>query len=305
MEHLQKYVNDLRAKPIFSADEKRVEGYSFNYTKRILAPLKSAATWGAENFPGVFFDIGRGVKVPQDRNRNLTNARPAFTFSEVADFIFWLSGQENGWRILPGVALQGLAGLRVTEAHRLTWDRLDFAEGTLAIEGRTKNAPSVRLIPLPAFLLDILGEARERNRMRSEDSAWSESQRWNLLNRVVVSQEWKRGFSDYGREVGRYLRKWQSGCLIEPKGLRRTIFAEADRLGFLGQTLERYVGHSIKGISAVTFAHYLPLDLTAQVALMRERIVVHADAALSDHRERWNARAGSNVIPFQAASGGS
>ncbi len=66
---------------------------------------------------------------------------------------------ENPWPE-SGVAFQALAGLRVTEAIRLTWDRVDLEAGLIEISGITKTDSSKRVIPVAVRVLEALKRAQ-------------------------------------------------------------------------------------------------------------------------------------------------
>ena len=120
-------------------------------------PIRSASEKAALKWRGTFLDFAKGYSPP----RKAGGRRPQKVKSLVwvADFLLWLREAPGGWAVLPGVALQGLCGCRVTEMLRLTWDRVDLDRGTVRVDGEIKNEHSRRLIPLPQLVVEILAEA--------------------------------------------------------------------------------------------------------------------------------------------------
>ena len=139
----------------------------------------------------------------------------------MASFLAWLEKEETWRELSPGVALQGLCGLRLREAWRLRWERVDLERGFITVDGVVKNLSSVRRLPLPNLVLSLLGSVPHNG------------------DRVLAAYEDQ---TSYAKAIGRCLRKVFPGRKIEPKGLRRTLPTEAIREGWGGYALERYLG---------------------------------------------------------------
>ncbi len=102
-------------------------------------------------------DFTDGIKPGGTKPR----ATPSVSLRAVADFCDFARDYSNGVgrpfaRIEAGIALQGLAGLRLTEAMRLTWDKVDFDLRLIEISGEVKTDSSARLIPICARVEEAL-----------------------------------------------------------------------------------------------------------------------------------------------------
>jgi integrase len=144
-EYIQDFANGLARD---GKRERTIEIYTY--------PIRAASKKAAQNWPERFRDFATGFESP--KAEGLTEQ---FTKSLewVARFVLWLRDQPEGWKVLPGVALQVFLALRVEETLRLTWDRVDFGKGTILIDGELKNEFSRRILPMTALLRMILQDA--------------------------------------------------------------------------------------------------------------------------------------------------
>lgn len=249
LEHVERYVSDLQK-----------AGYSKNYIHRRVAPVKQACRWASRNWPEKFRNFAEGVKIRDGRGQAAA-ARSYLSLQRLGEFLVQLADAED-WNILPGVALQGACSLRLKEAFRLRWSDIDLGNGMIVVRGE-KNTHSVRRIPVPAVVLEIL-EAAPRNGER------------------VLS-----GFSDwrnYGRAVGKRLRGFLAAANVEPKGLRRTLPSEAWKAGWYGDALQVYRGHSPGRTSAIDWNHYIVVEPEKLNEMFLDQVVSHVDAALAEFR---------------------
>jgi len=236
------------------------EGKSARTIALYTLPIRAASLWAAANWPEYFRDFAKGYRPP-----NVEAVRPIrqyFTIPEVAEFLLWLREQEDGWKILPGVALQGLCGLRVLEVLRLTWDRVDLERRLVSIEGKVKNMWSIRTLPIPELVAEILREAPEGSR--------------------VVPTYSER--TTYSAMVAAALRKWRPGKKVEPRGLRRTLPSEAKLAGWDGFALERYLGHAPRD---VTERHYVTLSEDQILEMLAWQVASSVDCVLEPYLAAW------------------
>jgi integrase len=253
-EHLQRY-----------AKETVERGLKPKTIKHYCCPVRAVARWASRNW-GQVRDFSVGFRLPT-RKREIKyrekEHQPFLPLVESLDFLDWLSQQDNGWRILAGVALQVLGGLRVREALRLTWAKVDFERGTIIVDGIVKNIHSVRRIPIPEVALAILSQAprySERVVYRYDDS------------------------HPYGKAVTRALKRWQPGLQLEPEGFRRTIPTEATARGWNRFALERFIGHSPEGI---TERHYIGGSVESMENLLQKEVVQKVNEILACRLEEW------------------
>jgi len=192
--------------------------------------------------------------------------RRFLSLGEVADFLIWLRDQPKGWRIIPGVALQALAGLRILEALRLTWAQVDLENEWVTVEGKVKNAASVRRFPVCNLLATLLRMTPTKG------------------DRLL---SFYSDYTAYSSKVRDHFDKWKSGNGIEPRGLRRTLPSEAAKRGWSIYAVGRYLGHSPKSF---TERHYVALGEDPLEKLFRDEIVAKLDAILPN----WDAKRQQN-----------
>lgn len=176
--------------------------------------------------------------------------------------------------MLPGIALQGMVGLRLTEAFRLKWDSVDLDSGLVTIQGQVKGRMALRRIPIPELVMVILGEAE-----RSGDR--------------VLAPYSEHG--NYAKAVARCLRSWNAGLHREPKGLRRTLESEAAARGWEGYAFNRYLGRAPGSIAE---RHYIAVG-SKLVDLLREQVTRRIDEVLKPDHAEWIRLAGK-VIQLRA-----
>lgn len=136
--------------------------------------------------------------------------------------------------LMPGVALQGLSGLQLQEALRLTVPKVNLEAGTITIEGKVKNRWRVRRILFPEIVRDIQREAIETATDGDE--------------RIVRhgGRDWKA----YSSLLEGVLDRWAGGRRpIPPKDLRNTLPTVATNGGWAGYFVNRCLGHSPQTIA--------------------------------------------------------
>lgn len=260
LQHLQEYTRELI--------EKGLAKQTIALRTRV---VRMAARWAARNWRKQYEDWTKGFRVPNMPRPLDYSERTSLTLAQVCEFLLWLRKQPHGWNILPGVALQGLCGLRVCEVLRMRWNSVDLGAGTVTVAGVVKNPHSVRRLPVPDLVTTILVEAPRVSE--------------NLLAYKRRGAYW-RAFS----------RRWKryGGPEIEPKGLRRTLPTEAITHGFAGYALERYLGHSPR---TITDRHYVATDVQT---LMRSQIVERVNEIVAPYFDLWSPQTGSKlaVVPL-------
>ena len=221
-------------------------------------------------------------------------ARPpaAVFLADVVDLLEWLKAHRPAHEV--GTALCGLAGLRVSEALSLRWDRVDLKNGLIqVVEG--KNDYSNRTIPVARRVLEALERAKAAPALGGVV---------DVYGYVVLDGDGKpfRGHTPYGRRFVRGLRRWNAEISWAPKDLRKCLPTFSVAEGFWGAAVEQYLGHAASGITA---KHYVPRLATASdgergaledaMSVFRRQVVNHVDravdAALSKIEEKERERA--------------
>jgi integrase len=192
--------------------------------------------------PNVAERLGIGTKLVRP---------PARVFlPDVVSFVDWL--RDRGSRLEVAAALQGLAGLAIMEALRLTWDKVDLRRGWIEISGEVKNAHRNRVIPVCSRVVDALSRA----------SAASSSSGVELVRAPVVRSplgccyldgvdSWK----NFSREMAAMIRQWNPRVGWTPKDLRNCLPTFALGEGLQDHVWEQYIGHAAR---SVTERHYVP-----------------------------------------------
>ena len=147
-------------------------------TRLALQPLKQTARF-MEEFHSLP-DAAKGVKVGTQNKRKT----PKVALQDVLHFLDWLA--ENHPELEAGAALQGLSGLRLTEAWRMPWVKIDLRHALIEISGELKNASSERVIPVPKRVIQAL--EREENQAGQDESTKARTSRrfCNFVSQVEV-----------------------------------------------------------------------------------------------------------------------
>lgn len=265
-EHIQKYALDLAK-----------DGKQLKTIKHYCYPVRAICRWASLNWES-FRDVSQGFSLPrlkQIHHFETKNGKSFIPFDSLADYLLWLREKPDGWNLLPGVALQGLCALRMREALRLTWNKVDFKKGTIIVDGIVKNEHSVRCLPLPELAWEILKQTP-----REDD-------------RVVFAYDHSNPF---GKAVRRSLKRWNETNTVEPKGLRRTLITTAKRQRWHSFFLERYIGHSP---GTITDRDYVAGEDEDHLPFFLEEIVAPINQILKSSTRKWqrngNSGAGSKA----------
>jgi integrase len=167
---------------------------------------------------------------------------------DVVSFCDFLKAHDSHLEV--GACLQGLAGLQLLEALRLTWDKVDLKRGLIEISGEVKNEYRNRVIPVSSRVTDALRRLADRRKGSRE--------KVRLLADHVVVGERGQAFEDhcsYGRQIRSALREWNPSIDWAPKDLRNCLLTYSVGAGLHGTVWEQYVGHAPK---SVTERHYVP-----------------------------------------------
>jgi len=264
-EHIQRYQRNLLDR-----------GLAFDTIRLYLLPVRRTAAWAASNWPERYVNFCQSHRISRRDGRSSTynedEGNPYLSIHKVLDFLDWLARKEGQDSLIIGVALQGLAGLQMQEALRLTWEKVDLNEGTITIDGVVKNRYRIRKIPIAKVIMWLL------RRMRSAS---------NPQGAVIPDYA---AFDNYSHAAHREMRKWDAGVAIKPKDLRNTIQTEAIDGGWYGYYVQRYVGHAPATIGE---RHYHGDQGKRLISFFREKVVSHIDGEV----DKWKAPADSPIIP--------
>lgn len=266
-DHLQQYANELARKGL---SKRSIQAYTF--------PVRSASEKAAHKWRDTFHDFAKGYSAPQNaKGKRKQHARK---IDWVCRFLLWLRNHPAGWGVITGVALQGLCGLRVTEVLRLTWDRVDLVHGLIWICNQTtKNEQSIRTIPIPRLVLEIL-RAAPRNGDRVVH-AYSTIGSWR---NVLAGRKVKKGKPKQVVYLPGFMDNFETGSSIPPKDLRNTLASERRKRLWNKEVMELYYGHEGK---KVIDEHYTHLEDDELMEIFRREVVEKVDEVVAPHLERW------------------
>jgi len=236
-----------------------------------LIPVRRTSAWMAANWPRVYVDFCRNLRLSRRESvspiyqEDLGN--PYLPIHGVLDFLDHLARDPERDRLTAGVALQGLVGLQLQEALRLTWEKVDLEDGTITIDGTVKNRYRIRRIPIPRIVVWILKERRSGRRP---------------VDFV--------DYNGYSHAVQRELRRWNPEVSIKSKDLRNTLQTAAIDGGWYGYYVQRYVGHAPTTIGE---RHYHGDQGKRLIPLFREKVVSQIEAEIA----KWNAPSDSPIWP--------
>lgn len=197
---------------------------------------------------------GELSRAPHIKTLRTDNVRTGFLTREQVDAIC----AEIGPDLAPLVRFAFLTGWRKGEVLGLTWDRVDFAAGTVRLEpGSTKNRDG-RTFPFAALpaLRTVLREQWRRTQLQQRT--------FGLITRHV--------FHRHGAPIRSFRRAWRAACEAAEgvpddaifHDLRRSAVRELVRAGVPEQVAMKLTGHRTRSI----FDRYAIVD----EALLREGV---------------------------------
>lgn len=264
-EHIQEYKRFLESRQL-----------AYDTIRLYLLPVRRAARWAAANWPREYSNICQGLRLSRMSNGTLTydenQGNPYLSIHQILEFIDYLTRDDFRKQLTIGVALQGLMGLQMQEALRLSWEKVDLMEGTITIDGVVKNRYRIRKIPLVNVVSWLLQKASEEQESHS----------------LVIS-----GYADYdnySHALKRELKRWNSDVTIKPKDLRNTIQTAAIDNGWYSYYVQRYVGHAPQTIGE---RHYHGDKGKRLIPLFKEKVV----KPIEDEIGRWVPPTDTKVIP--------
>lgn len=221
-----------------------LDGKSPNHKRLTLQPLTQTGLFMEREYqaPNVTAGLGIGTK--------LIRETPMVYLTDVVAFVNWL--REHNPRLEAGAALAGLVGLRLQEALRLTWDKVDLDRGLIEVSGDVKTPWSNRVIPVAERVVETLCRAWRRQ---------ERSKLFKINAPVVVSltgcsyAAGVRSYCNYSRELSGSIQKWNAKVDWQPKDLRNAIPTFCAMHGLSGDVSEMYIGHAPKSVTA---RHYIP-----------------------------------------------
>jgi integrase len=217
--------------------------------------------------------------------------------ADVRDFLNWILENDPHWEV--GPALQGLAGLQLQEAQRLTWSKVDLDRGLIEISGVVKNDYRERTIPVCNRVIDALKRAKDRQQQFKKNSGVID-----LHGHVIVG---KKGlpFADhrsYSRVVRGCIKRWNPQVTWPPKDLRNCIITFAEECGLQISLFDQYLGHQAKTVSDMSYKPRLLQTFTKATAkrqeealdIYRRQLIDPIEAGLRGFKPKLNLQLSCN-----------
>ncbi len=250
-------------------------GLAYDTIRLYLVPVRRTAMWMSMNWPKDYVNICQGLRLSRrdvcSTSYNEEEGNLFLPIASVLDFLDWLTRDEEWDRLSVGVALQGLAGLQLQEALRLTWDKVNIPEQSITIDGFVKNQYRIRKIPIVNTVLWILRRARSGTRSSGR-----------LIPHFSA-------YDSYSPALKRAFRESKQGIVIKPKDLRNTIQTAAIDGGWYGYYVQRYVGHAPATIGE---RHYHGDQGKRLFPLFQEKVVAHIEEEIG----KWKAPENSPLV---------
>jgi len=257
--------SDLGRKVVRQYINEELDNRSPNGKRLALQPITQTASHMSREYqvPNVTERLGIGTELVKP---------PAMVL--VADVCAFLSHLKyNNPRLEAAAALQGLAGLQLQEALRLTWDKVDTKNGRIEISGEVKNSYRNRAIPVCSRVCDALIRAEKRLKIKEVSGPVVLTERGLSYAR---SDYWRQ----FSRELRRAIRRWNPRIGWTPKDLRNCLPTFAAMKGYESSLWEQYIGHAPAGISS---RHYIArltcasageeAELAARMDTLRQAVV--------------------------------
>lgn len=238
---------DLNRLNMFISD-KLGEGLSAKYIADMVIMIKSAAKWAEVTHN--YADLVRNTELPRKKPRETT----VFTQSEQRKLLTAIKAEHSNTGC--GVMLTMFTGMRIGEVCALKWADIDFdtkmlhvtktAQRIMVYGAKSKTAvmitapkseTSVRDIPLPDFLLEMLEE------YRGNSGEYVLSGTENLVEPRCFTNRYKA-----------LLRKADVPSL-KYHALRHTFATNALQQNFDVKTLSELLGHSNANITMSVYVH--------------------------------------------------
>jgi len=197
---------------------------------------------------------------------------PYLSIHGVLDFLDYLARDPKRDCLTIGVCLQGLVGLQLQEALRLTWDKVDLEDDNITIDGEVKNQFRIRKIPIPSVVSWILRRARNTT---------------YIGGKIIPDYA---NYDNYSHAVKREIQRWDPEVSIKPKDLRNTIQTAAIDGGWYGYYIQRYVGHAPTTIGE---RHYHGDKGKRMIEPFRKKVGDHIESEIST----WKVPVDSPIMP--------
>jgi integrase len=226
-----------------------LSGASDNHGRLRIQPVQQTSNY-MENEYGMS-NVAKGLGI----GSKLAKTPPMIHISDVADLLDY--AVECDVRIAAGIALQGLAGLQMLEALRLTWSKVTLDDGLIEISGEVKNTYRNRVIPVADRVIETLTLCR--------DQVYGVGVVPNGNDPVVpsptsISYLSGNSFRNYSIRLKRLICAWNADVDWAPKDLRNAVPTFGVINGIFTSLWEQYIGHAPK---TVTARHYTPKLTTA------------------------------------------
>jgi integrase len=190
--------------------------------------------------------------------------QPTWTPEEVATFLAYVRQDDADWHAL--FATMAVTGIRRGEAVGAMWAATDLGAGTLEIRQTItkagskvvvkspKSRRSRRVVALPATLVTILAEHRDRQDERRVILGSD----WLDLDLVFPNEVGRYRYPDYvSTRFATYARRAGLPHIGGPHGLRHSLASALDASGSGLATISALLGHASTAVTSKVYTHML------------------------------------------------
>jgi integrase len=250
------------------------KGFRYDSVRLYCSPIRRTSAWCHANWPTYYHHFCQTLRLKRSEFGGSTydpeQGNPVLSIKDVWAFVRWLQSHKRWQRLAVGVALQGLGGLSLLEAYRLTWSKFNSNEGTVIVDGETKNTYRNRCIPLANVLVDMLRDCQ------------SPIQDMTIIPQYATYKDYakaiKKVLNLYAKVDGIEKTTKQTLLKMKAKDLRNTIQTAAIDGGWYGYYVQRYVGHAPKTIGE---RYYHGDEWERMMPFLRDQVVKNIEAALN------------------------
>lgn len=234
-------------------------GLAAKTIKSYLEPVRAAGKRVVAVYPNYYNDPCYGVRIPRNIGAAKTVkekiGKRGLSIKEIILLYEHLLDQKCHESVSIATLLCGLMGVRVREAIFLTWQNVDLEHGFIRIEEevghQTKTAESVRMIPIPSFLVDQLSNLPQ------------------CTGRVVPLSSKRNGQpvssrpdNLIGQRFSGLMKQWKPERYVPLSDLRNTLLNTSRRNPLWPEHLvEQYVGHVDSSVTGKYYQSTDPIEL--------------------------------------------
>ncbi len=275
--------------------------YSMNHRRLTLQPIIKTSGFMSRRYklPNICEGMVIGGKRPKET--------PIVYLDDVLDFCDWLKVHDQRAEI--GAVLQGLVGLSVMEALRLTWSKVDLERGLIEISGETKQNYQARedyrsrVIPVCDRALEVLNSAWQ-NRVLSDIEP--------VEGGVVVQSPEGKSYIQSEHSFYNYTRRRITANLIKfnprlkwaPKDLRNCLDQFAEERGIWSAIWSQYMGRAARTVHEKNYVARLSSPSRGETTALNRKMQVFRNLVVGPINMAIVSKKKSMVVELDCVASG-